>query len=60
MPTREQIEQRMAEGFLPDENIAQEFRASRALEYIAFVMGRIDRNLARLTQAVESIATRQS
>ena len=60
MPTRKEIEEKMAEGFLPDESIAQEFRAARALEYIAFYMGRIDQNLARLAHAVERIPRPQS
>lgn len=60
MPTREQIEQTMADGFLPNENIGQQFRAAHALEYIAFYMGRIDKNLARLATAAENIAARQS
>ena len=53
MPTRKETEEKMAAGFLPDDNTQQDFRAAIALEYIAFYMGRIDKNLARLAHAVE-------
>ena len=60
MSTRKEIEDKMAEGFLPDANTQQDFRAIIALEHIAFSVGRIDKNLAKLTQAVERIATPQA
>ncbi len=47
------IEERMAQGFLPDETVQLEFRSPRALEYIAFYMGRIDKKLERLIELME-------
>jgi len=51
--TQKQLEERMAEGFLPHPSTQVDMRGHVAAEYMAFFLGRIDKKLGRLIELLE-------
>ncbi len=54
MTAAEEFRGRMREGYLPDPNIQQDHRATRALEYMAFYLCEISKKLDRLIENQET------
>jgi hypothetical protein len=46
------LEEKMAQGFLPEQHTQLDFRGPIALEYIAFFLGRIDKKLGLISDAL--------
>jgi len=54
MTDRKIIEERMAEGFVPSGG-NPDLRVAAALEYIAFFLGRIDKNISEIKEHVKTL-----
>lgn len=57
MATPEQIKAYFEGDFLPAANLSPELRNANALEYIAFQLGRLNRNLEATKVSVERLAS---
>ena len=51
------LEEKMAQGFLPEQHTQLDFRGPIALEYIAFFLGRIDKKLGLISDALATQRT---
>ena len=58
MADRKRVKQFMEAVFLPAADVAAEHRTANALDYIAYHMGQIDKNLSEINDAVRVIAQR--